>query len=51
VNGVEYACKMTGFALPAADLALRAIASRSRRTPWAGKQEHERGHYCYAARF
>jgi hypothetical protein len=26
VNGVEYACKMTGFALLAADLALRAIA-------------------------
>jgi hypothetical protein len=38
VNGVEYACKMTGFALLAADLALLAIASRSRRTPWAGSR-------------
>jgi hypothetical protein len=32
VNTVEYACKVTGFALLAAGLLLRAITSRSRRT-------------------
>jgi hypothetical protein len=38
VNAVEYACKMTGFALLAASLALRAFAVRSRRTPRAGSR-------------
>jgi hypothetical protein len=35
VNAVEYACKITGFALVAAGLALRARAIRSRRAPRA----------------
>jgi hypothetical protein len=37
VHAVEYACKLTGFALLAAGLALRAARSaRSRRSPRAG---------------
>jgi peptidoglycan biosynthesis protein MviN/MurJ (putative lipid II flippase) len=38
VNAVEHVCKVAGFALLAAGLALRARPARSRRTPRAGSR-------------